>query len=652
MDEDLIVYNDDDYVEFLDIGEAASVEEVYTHLAEVESDPGIKAGPFTLHTGTPVPLPTGFPVDQVRRAVAHDLRQIMGSDETGAWLVRHPPGTGKTTAYAAIVQSHDLPYERPTIGCAPTVSEAEALSEKTGIPMLRSQSPLNCRQMAEEREMPKDKRRLARHLALGHVGSEFCDSCRFKPECSAIPGNYRKEQAEFVAKVTRINGHPQYITTTKMLEHLAPALLKSPSRVIVWTDEDLFPHLRTEVPALTAEHLTSWIFHAQMVGICPPEDMAFMTAVADMILREKPKGEKSPNIKEDHETEHGRRILVTDEVKAPILELLAAIEATESRTHATEKTSPDGDALEPGMWHRAIFSQVVALLHGIAWINIEKGDKRSLVGYAINRDLHQLPTKHCLLQSDATATKAVWGGIWGKNFRRVLDGSPKRAVKVDWWPAIVPQSSENAYEGALLRVLNVLKDNPGRIGVLTFKQWSYKLRHALVTRGHTVHMLPHKDATGEIIGVRIGGPIESRIVLGHFGAHDRGINDYHMADLSAFMVLGSYRPPMAAMHARAAVLSRLGVTFPDLPGKPVNRLFPAGSDGTVISQDANRAMKSEDKATNWVCDYERGAHLAQSLERIRSVDRAARGMPPIQVYLYGPEACRPIIPLPIRYSVA
>lgn len=635
-------------------GEEHLVQELYAAQADYDTvaDPGLKIGQFTVWMVPPVVLPPGKPVEEVRKDVVETLNGIICSEETGAWLVRHPPGTGKTTAFASIVSCHEVPFERPVLGCAPTVFEAEALSKQTGIPILRAQSVVNCQQMRDEALIPHEQRRLARHLAAGHVGSDFCESCRWNVPCGGKEGQYRYEQATFKRKVMSKGKLPQYITTVKMLEHLAPTLNQAHERIVIWTDEDLFPHMRTERPDVSKDDLLNWLDHAQRTGIeYPSEEIAFMRSLLDTLVEfADPKG-TSPERIHDHTTQTGRVFLARPEMVQRLKALLMNIDLGESRTHASEKFSIYGEELTPGEWNRALFSQAMDLVNGIFWIQISKDGDRRFVGYAINHDMKCLPSRHCFLQSDATATRMIWSGVWGKHWRKVLDGSPKRALEVTWWPAAVAVSKDADYDGALVRIKTILKEHPGRIGILTFKAWTYRIRQWLILQGLMVHMLPHKDATGAICGMPITEPPEARVVLGHFGAHDRAINDYHKADLDAFLVLGSFRPPMSAIHQRAATLARLGVRLPELGGKDSNRLFPTGVDGILVSQDAHRSMRSEDPATNWVADYERAAHLAQSLERIRSVDRAARGMKPIPVYLYGPEASQPIIPLPIRYPI-
>lgn len=649
--EDVYFFNDN--VEEVN-GEESIVEELYAQQDEfdIEADPGMQVGQFTVWVVPPPALPKGLPVDEVRKAVVHDLSALICSDQTGAWLVRHPPGTGKTTAFASIVECHEVPFERPVLGCAPTVSEAEALSQKTGIPLLRAQSSLNCQQMRDEAILPKDQRRLARHLASGHVGSDFCESCRWNAQCGGTDGQYRHDQASFKRKVMSKGRLPQYITTVKMLEHLAPTLNQAHDRIVIWTDEDLYPHMRSERPDVSKDDLLNWLDHAQRTGIpYPPEEVGFMRALLDMLVEfEDPKGQ-SPERMEDHTTQTGRVFLAKPDLVARLQAMLVNVDLGESRTHPSEKSSIHGEELPPGDWNRAMFSQAIDLVRGIFWIQISENGDRRMVGHAINHDMKALPAKHCFLQSDATATRVIWSGIWGKYWRGMLDGSPERALTVEWWPSSVSSSKDKDFEGAVVRIKNLLKKHPGRLGILTFKAWTYRLRQWLVANGHMVHMLPHKDETGAVCGMPIMGPPEARVVLGHFGAHDRGVNDYHKADLDAFLVLGSFRPPMSAIHQRAATLARLGVKLPDRGGKESNRLFPTGIDGVLVSQGAHRSMRSEDPGTNWVADYERAAHLAQSLERIRSVDRAARGQKPIPVYLYGPEASRPIIPLPIRYPI-
>lgn len=623
------------------------------HGLEEDHDPGMSLGQFTVWKVPPAAIKPGKPVDEVRKAVLRDLSDLICSDKKGAWLVRHPPGTGKTTAFATIVNCHEIPFMHPVLGCAPTVAEAEALSKQTGIPLLRAQSVVNCQQMRAESDLPLGQRRLYRHLQNGHVGSEFCESCRFNADCGAHEGQYRADHAAFKRKVVSRGKLPQYITTVKMLEHLAPTLNEAKDRMVIWTDEDLFPHMRTDRPPVSKDDLLTWLDHAHQTGLpYPQEELDFMIGIKDMLVRFEAPVYESPDRMTDHATQAGRVLQAPPDVVAHLRGLMAKIPASESRTHASEKSSIHGEELSPGEWNRALFSQAMDLVSGIFWIEVFNNGDRRIVGYAINEDMKALPAKHCFLQSDATATKMIWQGVWGKHWRGVLDGSPRRALSVTWWPASVSASKDTDYEGALIRIQTLLKEYPGRIGILTFKSWTYRIRRWLIEKkGHMVHMLPHKDDAGQVCGMPIIGPPDARVVLGHFGAHDRGINDYHKADLDAFLVLGSYRPPMAAIHQRAATLVRLGVVLPDRGGTEANRLFPTGVDGSLVSQQAHRGMRSADPATNWVADYERAAHLAQSLERIRSVDRAARGMKPIPVYLYGPEASQPIIPLPIRYPI-
>lgn len=647
------VYFFDSNVEEQD-GEETFVEEMYAEQAEsIEAtDHGMRFGAYTVWHVPPAVMPKADPVAKVRKDVAKKLEDIICSDKIGAWLVRHPPGTGKTTAFASIVCCHDIPFERPVLGCAPTVAEAEALSKQTGIPLLRAQSVVNCQQMREESAMPLASRKLARHLASGHVGSEFCESCRWAQQCGTTEGQYRMDQASFKRKVMSKGRLPQYITTVKMLEHLAPTLNQAHERMVIWTDEDLFPHMRTERPDISKEDLLNWLDHAKQTGVpFPPEEIAFMEGLKDMLVRFAGSESESPERMHDHTTQDGRVYLATTEIVNRLRTLMAGIVVGESRTHPSEKTTIDGTEMAPGDWNRALFSQAMDLVNGIFWIKVSDNGDRRIVGYAINYEMKALPAKHCFLQSDATATRVVWHGIWGKHYRGMLDGSPQRALDVTWWPASVSSVQETDYEAALIRIKTIMDAHPGRIGILTFKAWTYRLRAWFLKKSILVHMLPHKDEAGAVCGMPVMGPPEARIVLGHFGAHDRGVNDYHKADLDAFLVLGSFRPPMAAIHQRAATLARLGVALPKDGGKDANRLFPTGVDGVLVSQEAHRSMRSEDPATNWVADYERAAHLAQSLERIRSVDRAARGMKPIPVYLYGPEASQPIIPLPIRYPI-
>lgn len=641
---------EDDHGEYFLAQEEAASEEDLASLAFLFDDSSM----FLSSKGVAPAPRKGTPVDAVRAKVFEDIQGVIMSDETGAWLVRHPPGTGKTTAFAEVVGRAKfgddfLPFFRPVLGCAPTVAEAEALSRKTGIPVLRAQGPLNCQQMADEQESPKAERRLHNHLAAGHVGSDFCQGCRHLGPCTATRGQYRHDQREFRQSLHRKGRLPQAITTVKMLETLAPALNDSVHRMIIWTDEDLFPHMRQEVLPIALEEISDWIMHAEVLTeVCPSIDVEFMKKVRALVAS-VPIPEKGADTYEDHGTEHGRRVMLTGPALAEVLELLER-STMEERTHPTEKIGGDGAELAPGMWRRAMFSQVRLLMRGVPYVWTDN-KRRGLSGYAINRHLKALPAKHCFLQSDATAAEPLWRGVWGKHWRRMLDAAPERKAEVIWWPSVVLKSKDSAFDGAMARLKTIMKQHPGRIGILTFMDWTLKMRDALLRAGISVHLLPRRDKDGRPIGTPVEGPTSARVILGHFGAHDRGVNDYHLADLDAFFVVGSHRPPMSEYHARAAVYAALGVELPKTAQAP-RKMFPMGADGMMVSQRAHRAMQSPDPRTNWISDHERGAHLAQALERVRSVDRAAKGMPSIPVYLWGPEACRPTIPLPIRYSLA
>ena len=580
------------------------------------------------------PVIPARPVQAVRDKLQADMEAIVYSTQSGAWLFRHPPGAGKTFRWQETARD----YMGPVVGCAPTVAEAEKMSEATGIPMLRRQDTSNCKQHLLEESQAPSHRRLAKHIDSGHSASSFCRDCPFVQECRATPGAYRYEQAQFARDCAK--GTVRAITTVKMLEYVSHSMLKSPNRIVVWTDEDLMPHLQSEDGAFSRAEILEWAKHASGCGMMD-KAVTIVTEVERLLSSVAPRSSECMDTIDDHTTSDGREWSIPADDLAAIRSMLNEYEeecGTIPQAHPSEFTGEDRETLPVGAWRPAMFRRLAALLRGAVWCHVDKSDQRSLRGVSLNRHLLDLGKVHAVLQSDATASPAIWSSLWKDSWRGSLEDAPERAAFVRWWPACIKSSNDKAKTEAGMRAITARKSY-GKCGILTFKAWEDYLCKFLRSKRYTVACLSDGDDRTDV-----------DFVIGHFGKHDRGVNDYHVAALSCFYVMGSFRVPMHTWHRQAGAVAEMGGTTPAVRHKADTICFPVGVDGIYPDMNAHRGMNCADQRTRWIADYERGAQLSQAIERIRSVDRKEKGMFPIPVFLWGAEACQLTFPISIEYE--
>jgi hypothetical protein len=584
----------------------------------------------------------GDSVDKIRRDLTAKIRDIVFSSDAGAWLLRHAPGVGKTHTFGMVANEYES-LGQPVVMCAPTIAEAERLATAAGTWTLKAQSPTNCRQMQIEQDAPANLRPLTNHHRGRHRGSDYCRSCPYQQECLGTKGQYRHDQKQFHMAVAA--GTIYCATTVAMLEYVAAAINESKHRVVIWTDEDLMPHVAKPAPPVSRAEILEWIAHAQRVSAGHADDIAFMAAV-DAELARNAEGE-SPETPDDHSTGPGCRAMAIRADYLPGMRAMAECVLSrlgKSATHITEKTREDGEPLAVGFWRPATIRVCAELVLGACWVHLDAKDYRYLIGTTINRDLLTLPRKNALLQSDATASPDLWRRVWGQAWRGHLDCRPQRAASINWVVGSLGSKTGASSQQTQARLVNRLaawKDaNPGkRAGLITHKGWIEAVKKAL--RGKRVKVY-------EIDGD--GDPKACDVVLGWYGRHDRGVNAYHEAGVSELFIVGSFRLPMSAYHQKAKALLEMGAEIPHTAKSRSARCGPTAINGEYLVQSANRATVAEHPQTCWIADHERAAALTQAIERIRSVDRAAKGMAPAVVHLWGIDATIPHVALPVSYS--
>ena len=431
--------------------------------------------------------------------------------------------------------------------------------------------------------------------------------------------------------------------TVAMLEYVAQAIVDSGHRVVVWTDEDLMPHVAKTHPPVSRSEILEWIEHAKRVG-CNVTDMHFMKAI-DALLSESPSDE-SPETPDDHHTGAGCRALsIPPHMLCELRELAELVLGGlgKSATHNTEKTREDGEPLPVGSWRPATIRICAEMVTGACWLHIDAQDYRSLIGRSINRAILEIPKTCALLQSDATASPELWRRVWGGAWRGYMDCNPQRAASINWVVGSVGKtgkSSEKTMTAIVNRLAHWRKQNPGdKAGLITYKAWIPIIKKALRGKGCKVYEI---DGDGDLN--------KADIIMGWYGRHDRGVNAYHEARVAELFIVGPFRLPMSEYHQKTKALIEMGAEIPLTNKTNKGRCGPVADNGEYIIQTANRATVSEHPLTCWVADHERAASLTQAMERIRSVDRAAKGIKPAIVHLWGIDATIPHIPLPLKYS--
>lgn len=614
------------------------------HQEEADNSANLyERGRFALHqAGRCDPIPQR-PVDCVRRDLYNVMSPIFYSRKfaRGAWLFRHPPGVGKTTTFCALAKQ----YGGAIVAGAPTVAEAEAIAKESGLKVLYSQSPRTCKQLAQEARLPKGTTgALARHLKAGHRGSEFCAACPFREACMLTEGQYRYEIKEFSREAH--GGVPRRAMTNHMLKYWAEALSKNPTRCVVWIDEDVMPHIQQDAEPIEREQVADWVAHAKQCGESGAA-LAIMQKALSILDRIAPANRSLDRI-EDHETQEGRALAITAEQSQQFLALFSTYDAGQphkSSTHWTERIGGEGETLDLGQWRPALLERARGLLTGVAWVHIGKNGQRTLRGKRLNTQLLELANNHAVLQSDATARPEIWADIWGKNWRGTYDDTPERSLGVEWVPngfRASDKASKLPY--AVHHIKQLLKKYPGKCGVLTFKSWEDDLVRALRAYGIRTTCLTDRGAPHE----------SAAVVIGHYGRHDRATNEFNRLDVASFFMVGSYRVPMSEYHQRAGAAIRLGAKFEGVSSKRT-LVGPTSIDGKYLTQSTEgehgKVLMSADPRSNWVACAERAANLSQAVERVRSVDRKAKGKPSILVTIWGADACIPTIPMPITYTV-
>jgi hypothetical protein len=270
-------------------------------------------------------------------------------------------------------------------------------------------------------------------------------------------------------------------------------------------------------------------------------------------------------------------------------------------------------------------------------VQIGKDDTRALVGHGINRAMLAMADYHAVMQSDATADPEMWRSIWGDRWRGFLDAAPRRALSVIWEPASVKAANKDKQLPTLCaKIAEAAKRGP--VGVITHMAWEADLARRLRSRGIKTAVI---DGDGD--------QKAARVLVGHYGKHDRGVN--HFAGVDHLILAGTFRPPMSVWHQRAGCILAMGGTCPTAARSSDCRTTPYGTSGAYLVQAGNRATVAPDLRTAWVADYERAAHLAQAIERVRSVSRAEQGKPAATVRIWGLDASLPIIAFPLEFDL-
>ena len=632
MEDEDLYYDEWDYVE--DLEHAQDDEEAPEHVASIGKT-------WTVMSGAAPPKPTPQNIDDIRKRLRTQLTDIIFSTQTGAWLVRHPPGVGKTYTFSLVADEYET-MGQSVIMCAPTIAEAERLADGARCyNILRSQTPENCQQAAHEQQ-ERVGRPLEQHRAGRHRGSDFCAICPFMEHCKNTEGQYRYEQKQFAIAVGR--GTAYYATTVSMLEYVAATINESKHRAVIWTDEDLLPHVAKPIEQpITREEVAEWIAHACAVGGNTP-DIAFMRAVLNE-LNTQPLGDAAET-HEDHGTARGRSVSIPRDKLETLRGMARGVLKAlgKSSTHATEMTGENGEPLTPGHWRRATIKPTADLILGACWVHIDRSDYRSLVGKTINREILKLPKRHALLQSDATASPRLWSLVWGDHYRGAMDCMPPRAATVSWIVGGIGRTGRDkdvSIGGLVSRIAHEVKANKKKVGLITYKDWCQTIKLSL--RGKQCKVF-HLAKGGD------GDPKEARVIIGHYGAHDRGVDSFHQMGIDMLFIVGPFRLPMSEYHQQTKALLEMGAAVPESEATTKARVGPVSEIGEYIVQAANRAtVCAGDAQTSWVADHERAAALTQAIERVRSVDRYAKGQAPAEVVLWGIDATRLHIPIPVQY---
>ena len=589
--------------------------------------------------------PPGQSVAECRAVLEAQMRSVISHRKPGAWLFRHAPGVGKTTTFARLANEY-METGHAFIFCAPNVDEARAMADAAGTWVLERQNPDNCRQMADEAAAAAGAHRpLARHHAGRHRSSDFCRACMHRAECQTTRGQYRETQARFRRQVA--DGTVYAATTVHMLRYIAAGICASKHHIHVWIDEDLLPHIIPEQPEIPLADIMEWIGHAESISCSAhADDIAFMRQLATELARPLPA--TVGDCPEDHSTGASSRAIAIQRSALDGLRRAAAgvIERLgNTSTHDTERRDKNGDLMMPGHWRDATIRACAETVLGSPLVHSLRSDYRSLIGRAICRDLLAIAQTHTVFQSDATASPDMWSRIWRGLWRGHMDCRPERAASVEWvLGAIAGKGAKDEAASIYVAACNAVswsRGNPGRrCGIITHRAWAEQV----VAKIRAMHV------SARLLSDTSKRHGSASVLVGWYGKHDRGTNSYHVAGIDALFIVGAFRPPMHAHHQVAAALVALGAEIGAETGRnEAYRLSPPNASGQFIAQAANRGTASESRQTAWVADQHRAAALTQAIERVRSVDRAAKGMQPALVRLIGVDATPLHISIPITY---
>jgi hypothetical protein len=594
-----------------------------------------ECGGFACEQTPPKPIPLGDSPDTVRAGLRKFLDSQLDQTTPGAVLVRYPPGTGKTTTFATLMQESWLSGLNQVLIAVPKIDQAEQMAKDCGFSVLSAINEKNCQLMKNGTDKEKESR--SRHMGDGHISTLFCRQCKYYESCEQYKGQYRKEVKDFLIAVQQ--GRARYAMTKAMLAAHAETVLKSPQGII-WIDEDCIPQIATPVNSkdhegtepsngVTIGELRSWLFHAELQRDLETDYEEERSLVADCIARIKQfTAEQAKALDTDtqdaHSDKDGYYLRIADKSLADRAKKCMPDEIT----HETETMSEAGRRLSVGNWRPPILSRLCNMLMGAAWVYYHKADERknAIKGCALNRAMFSLPSAHRVLFSDATAHEKLWKAMMGKNYRGTGDASPARALRADWAVGSVRKESHAKNVPILCgKIQRMVAEDAGQVGIITYKDWVPKIKARL-----NAMRIPSVIADGK----KHPG---AAVVLGWYGAHDRAANDFE--DCQSLILAGTYRPPKSAAHQLAACLGALGVDVPSDPFGMAERAGPADREGKVVFMRGNRATKCADGQTAWLLDAWRGAALSQALERLRGISRAAKGLTPAYCYIWGADPC-------------
>jgi hypothetical protein len=230
----------------------------------------------------------------------------------------------------------------------------------------------------------------------------------------------------------------------------------------------------------------------------------------------------------------------------------------------------------------------------------------------------------------------LWRSLWQTiaNVRPVTVPTPAiaSAVELFWiYDRTLAGSMPTSGGDWLKASLALLRKGIGPLGILTRKRNAGALAELLRAEGYSVDCLSESSHNR---------PGSSDVVIGHYGAHDRGTNAFR--DVGALLLLGTYRVPGTEALRLTGFLRHQGIEPPPWTDGDCIAYYGSLPDGTGLQRENHAiSLQGADHGSQWLHQEGRTAWFVQAIERIRGIARAVDGQPPAPVYLIGPEPVSP-----------